>query len=134
MKNNFDYSIELISKMSDMLRPDFLNVMRREVARSEYIIPEHPKYSKSEAIDKIVELMRDWKIITSSEICGSNKWMFAFNCNDRDIYMTACESNSGTSFRYMVNNFDETDFNDTFDYIAVTAIKTLNELKKEIKQ
>lgn len=119
--NNFDYSIELISKMSELLKPDFMSVIEKNVKHSGYKVPKG--YEKKKAIEEVSGLMEKYGSVTSRHTCGSYDWLFVFNCHEHNIIMTVGEVNSGTSFRYRVNDFEEKYFNNTIDYIAITMME-----------
>ena len=121
MNNNFDYSIELMTKMSELLKPDFLSMMKNEVDQSGYECSQKP--SKQEMLKQVSELIKEVGSVASHRICGSYEWLIVFNCKETDILMTVCEIKSGSSFRYKVNDFEENDFNNTIDYIAITMLE-----------
>lgn len=133
--NNFDYSIEIISKMSELLKPDFMSVIEKNVKHSGYKVPKG--YEKKEAIEGVSGLMEKYGSVACRHACGSHDWLFVFNCHEHNIIMTVGEVNSGTSFRYSVNDFEEKDFNNTIDYIAITMMedaKREHEREKEKNQ
>lgn len=127
--NNFDYSIELISKMSELLKPDFMSVIEKNVKYSGYWFPKG--YEKNKAIEEVGGLIEKYGSVVSRRTCGSYDWLFVFNCYEHNITMTVGEVKSGTSFRYRVNDFEEKDFNNTINYIAITMMDELDEKKNE---
>lgn len=127
--NNFDYSIELISKMSELLKPDFMSVIEKNVKRSGYRVPKG--YERKKAIEEVSGLMEKYGSVASRHTCGTIDWLFVFNCHEHNIIMTVGELNSGTSFRYRVNDFEEKDFNNTIDYIAIAMMEDAKREKEK---
>lgn len=138
-KSNFEYSEEIIEKMSDMLKPDIVSIMHNEVETALSKKELNDRFDRDELKKDLitrlcVSFLEKGTISDERQICGST-WSFLFNSVKDYIIMSVANMKTGVTFRYIVNSFDDNDLYDTLDYmrLLVERMKEVKAFRKENK-
>ena len=130
MNNNFKYSVELMQKMSEILKPEIMSIMERDISKAKTEPMKHVLDRRDLMTSALaIAIEHDGPVIKPIKT-GFGNWVIAFNSCKGTIIMTACEIESGTTFRYIVNELDDKEFGNVVEYLRM--ISADNNDKKEI--
>ena len=122
-KTNFEYSEELLEKMSEMLKPDIISVMHNEVEKaiSRNEIKERfcRDTMKKDIIMELWVLFLGNNSLVDEKTISNTTWSFVFNAFMGNVVMSVANMKTGTTFRYIVNSFDEDSMYETMDYMRL---------------
>ncbi len=130
--NNFKYSVELMQKMSEILKPDILSIMDNDLKRNQVKPLENIVAKRDLMTGVLVTVIAKDGPVTKEIDTGSGKWITVFHSVNEHIVMSVCELETGTAFRYDVNTFEDKDFSNVVNYIHMICEK--NEEKEKQKQ
>ena len=127
-KSNFEYSEEIMEKMSDMLKPDIVSIMHNEVETALSKKELNDRFDRDELKKDLitrlwVSFLEKGAIADERQICDST-WSFVFNSFKDHIVMSVANMKTGVTFRYIVNSFDDNDLYDTLDYMRLLVERT----------
>lgn len=128
MNNSINNTTEIINKMSGILKENILCSIKECVKKSGYTAPT--KQTKNQIIDEILKAIDNLGTIYGLQLNDPFDCLITFNSNSNDIFMTVCTLDSGTSFRYKVNNFDELNLVAVKDYITLSLLTIIANTNK----
>ena len=122
-----------MEKMSDMLKPDIITIMRNEVDAAITNNEFGDRFSKFERDSFKKDLITGlWATFLGKSAIAEERringtvWSFVFNSIKGSIVLSVANMKTGATFRYIVNSFDDGDLYDTMDYMRLVMERTGN--------
>ena len=137
-KTNFEYSEELMERMSDMLKPDIISVMRgdieRAISKNEFKERFQRDNSRKDLITNLWVMFLGENPLIEEKTIKNSMWTFVFNAYKNDIVMSVCNMKTGVTFRYIVNSFSTDDLYETYDFMRLLVERMNNGGKEKSKE
>ena len=114
-KNNFDYSIDIVNKMRNILLPDLISLIKRKFKEKK--LEYHDYSQRRQLMTAMLATMLGKKIFVDEFALNSKPWAIVIYSINGQLMVTLRELEHDTTFRYNVNEFDDEQFSAVINYI-----------------
>jgi len=114
-KNNFDYSIDVVNKMRNILLPDVISLVKRKFKERKL---EYQNYAKGRQLMTVMLIgMLGKKVFVDEFAINGKPWAIVIYTINGSLMLALRELEHDTIFRYNVAEFDDEQFNAVINYI-----------------